>query len=108
MRNDGSIKSITSAVENTEGSSQQQRKKGDDQRRPARKRGNDRLLSQRDIQDAALIKGIANACFFTLLHIQQIILFFRPGGLQKVLLDESVAIKALSSFVIPLGNRSLR
>ena len=51
--------------------------------RPFGKRRNDWLLRQRDIQDAALVKGVADARFFALLHIQEIICFLRLGGLSE-------------------------
>ena len=48
---------------------QQQSEESNAQRGPFGKRRNDRLLSQSDIQDAALVKGVADARFFALVLI---------------------------------------
>src|ERR1035438_6597526 len=53
----------------TEGSGQEQRKEGNAQRGPFGKRRNDRLLSEGNVQNAALVKSVTDARFFTLVLI---------------------------------------
>ena len=58
-------------------------------RRLRRKHGNERLLCQSHIQDAALVKSIADACLFPLVHVQEIVFFLRLCGPLKILLNQA-------------------